>query len=236
MARERWQLEMGARVIEGGRVRFRVWAPAASTVEVEVYPPPEGTIRHPMSRDDDGVWSAKVALPPDTLYRYHLNEEWGYPDPYSRSQPEGVHGPSQVVDPSAFRWSDGGWRGLDPEALVIYECHVGTYTAEGTFDSLIDRLDALRSLGVTALELMPVAEFPGKRNWGYDGVDLFAPSSVYGGPEALRHLVDAAHASGLGGMLEGGYNTLGPDGNYMRMYSQAYLTGAYLTPWESGVR
>ena len=235
MAKERWQLEMGARVIEGGRVRFRVWAPAASAVEVETYPPPEGIVRHPLARDDDGVWSADVALPPDTLYRYHLNEEWGYPDPYSRSQPEGVHGPSQVVDPGAFRWSDGGWRGLDPEALVIYECHVGAYTPEGTFDALIGRLDALRSLGVTALELMPVAEFPGKRNWGYDGVDLFAPSSVYGGPEALRRLVDAAHARCLGVILDVVYNHLGPDGNYLRMYSPDYFTDRYQTPWGDAV-
>ena len=226
-----WQLEMGAQVIDGGRVRFRVWAPAAHTVEVETYPPPEGIDRHPMADEGGGVWSATVEAKPDALYRYRLNEEWGYPDPYSRSQPEGVHGPSQVVDPNAFAWTDGGWRGLDPEALVIYELHVGAYTPEGTFDALIEQLDGLRALGVTALELMPVSEFPGRRNWGYDGVDLFAPSSVYGGPEALRRLVDAAHARGLGVILDAVYNHLGPDGNYLGVYSPHYFTNRYQTPW-----
>ncbi len=226
---------MGARVIEGGRVRFRVPAPAARSVEVELYPPPEGIVRHPMAQERDGVWSAAVDAPPGMLYRYRLNEEWGYPDPYSRGQPEGVHGPSQVIDPGAFEWRDGGWRGLDPESLVIYECHVGAYTPEGTFDALIGRLDALRSLGVTALELMPVAEFPGRRNWGYDGVDLFAPSSVYGGPEALRRLIDAAHARGLGVILDVVYNHLGPDGNYVPRFLPDYFTNRHQTPWGDAV-
>ena len=230
-----WQLEMGAQVIDGGTVRFRVWAPASHVVEVELYPPPEGIVRHAMEREGDGVWSAEISTPPGTLYRYRLNEEWGYPDPYSRSQPEGVHGPSQVVDPLTFRWTDGGWRGLDRESLVIYECHAGAYTPEGTFDALIGQLDELASLGVTALELMPVAEFPGRRNWGYDGVDLFAASSAYGGPEALRRLVDAAHDRGLGVILDVVYNHLGPDGNYLHAFSPDYFTDRYQTPWGDAV-
>ena len=226
---------MGAQVLDGGLVRFRVWAPAARNVEVETYPASEAIVRHPMTRDDDGIWSAVAEALPGTLYRYRLNDEWAYPDPYSRSQPEGVHGPSQVIDPSAFRWTDGEWRGLDPETLVIYECHVGAYTPGGTFDALIDQLDQLHALGITALELMPVAEFPGRRNWGYDGVDLFAPSSVYGGPEGLRRLVDAAHARGLGIILDVVYNHLGPDGNYLHVYSQDYFTNRYQTPWGDAV-
>jgi maltooligosyltrehalose trehalohydrolase len=225
-----WQLEMGARVVGRDRVRFRVWAPNASEVQVEMYPPSGGIERYPMDEEGDGAWNAIVPAPAGTLYRYHLND-WGYPDPCSRSQPEGVHGPSQVVDPNAFTWTDGGWHGVDPEALVIYELHVGAYTNEGTFDALAGELDALRELGVTALELMPIAEFPGKRNWGYDGVNLFAPSSVYGGADALRRLVDAAHARGLGVILDVVYNHLGPDGNYLRAFAADYFTDRYRTPW-----
>ncbi len=234
MTTQRWQLDMGARVIDGDRVRFRVPAPKARLVEVETYPPGEGIVRYPMECSD-GLWSATIEAPAGTLYRYRLDGDWGYPDPHSRSQPEGVHGPSQVVNPAAFRWTDGGWRGLDPEALVIYECHVGTYTPAGTFDALIDQLDALRSLGVTALELMPVAEFPGRRNWGYDGAHLFAPSSVYGGPEALRRLVDAAHAKELGVILDVVYNHLGPDGSYAPIFLTDYFTDRYQTPWGDAV-
>ena len=229
------QAEFGATVIDAGTVRFCVWAPAARKVEVEIYPPPEGIVRHAMAEEGGGVWSGVADGGPGTLYRYRLDEEWGYPDPYSRSQPEGVHGPSQVVDPGAFGWTDNGWPGLDLDKLVIYECHVGVYTPQGTFDALIGQLDALRSLGVTALELMPIAEFPGSRNWGYDGASLFAPSSVYGGHENLRRLVDAAHAHGLGVILDVVYNHLGPDGNYLPTYSPDYFTSRHQTPWGDAV-
>ncbi|MCH8344850.1 MAG: malto-oligosyltrehalose trehalohydrolase, partial [Planctomycetes bacterium] len=229
------QSEFGATVIDAGRVRFRVWAPAARKVEVEIYPPPEGIVRHAMAEEGGGVWSGVADGGPGTLYRYRLDEDWGYPDPYSRSQPEGVHGPSQVVDAGVFRWTDAGWPGLDLETLVIYECHVGVYTPQGTFDALIGQLDALRSLGVTALELMPIAEFPGSRNWGYDGASLFAPSSVYGGHEDMRRLVNAAHARGLGVILDVVYNHLGPDGNYLASYSENYFTSRHQTPWGDAV-
>jgi maltooligosyltrehalose trehalohydrolase len=235
MASQPWQLQMGAQVIDGGRVRFRVWAPVARSVEVELYPWPEGIARHRMEAEGDGVWSATVEAPAGILYRYRLDEQWGFPDPYSRSQPEGVHGPSQVVDPQAFAWGDDGWRGLDPESLAIYELHAGVYTPAGTFDAIIERLDALRDLGVTALELMPVAEFPGRRNWGYDAAHLFAPCSVYGGPEALRRLVDAAHARGLGVVLDAVYNHRAADGDYLPAYSPDYYTDRYSTPWGHAV-
>jgi maltooligosyltrehalose trehalohydrolase len=230
MSSAEWRLEMGARALEDGRVRFRVHAPAARTVEVELYPLGGGIVRREMSRDSDGVWEATLDLQPGALYRYRLDETWGYPDPYSRSQPEGVHGPSQVTDP-AFAWTDAGWPGLDRDGLVIYELHVGAYTPEGTFDAIIPKLDVLRDLGVTALELMPVGEFPGQRNWGYDGAHRFAPESSYGGPVGLRRLVDAAHAHGLGVLLDVVYNHLGPDGDYLQTFAPDVLTDRYETPW-----
>src|ERR1700694_1105100 len=186
-----WELEMGARVLDGGRARFRVFAPVARNVEVETCPCPGGVIdRYPMESDGQGVWRADLDGPAGTLYRYRLDEAWGDPEPYSRSQPEGAHGPSQVVDP-AFAWTDDGWRGLNADALVFYEVHVGTFTREGTCEALIPELDRLRDVGVTAIELMPVCEFPGQRNWGYDGAHRFAPDSSYGGPEGLRRGGDA---------------------------------------------
>ncbi len=229
------QLPLGASVIAGGRVQFRVWAPAATSVEVEVYPREENVERLAMERMDGDVWSAEMAGVAGMFYRYRLNNDWGYPDPYSRSQPEGVHGPSQVIDPAAFAWTDDAWSGLDPNTLVIYECHVGTYTETGTFDALVDRLGDLRELGITALELMPVAEFPGQRNWGYDGASLFAPSGAYGGSEGLRRLVDAAHTHGLGVILDVVYNHVGSDGNYLPRYSPDYFTDRHQTPWGDAV-
>jgi maltooligosyltrehalose trehalohydrolase len=229
-----WQLEMGARVLDGGRVRFCVWAPVAERVEVELYPWPDGNVLYSMTRDGNGIWSAELDSGPGALYRYRVDGEWSYPDPCSRSQPEGVHGPSQVVDPS-FPWTDRDWIGVDRETLAVYELHVGTYTQEGTFDALIGQLDELRDLGITAIELMPVAEFPGRRNWGYDGVDLYAPGSVYGGPEGLRRLVDATHARGLGVILDVVYNHFGPDGNYLGSFSPHYFTDRYKTPWGDAV-
>jgi maltooligosyltrehalose trehalohydrolase len=162
---------------------------------------------------------------------YRLDGGEPRPDPAARFQPAGVHGPSQVVDPGAYDWSDKAWRGVPLEALVIYELHVGTATESGTFDALIGRLDDLRDLGVTAIELMPLADFPGQRNWGYDGVSLFAPARPYGDPDGLKRLVDAAHARGLAVILDVVYNHLGPDGNYLRQFSQAYFTDRHKTPW-----
>ncbi|NIQ29292.1 MAG: malto-oligosyltrehalose trehalohydrolase, partial [Acidobacteria bacterium] len=140
------------------------------------------------------------------------------------------HGPSRVVDPSAFRWSDADWRGIETPDLLIYELHVGTFTPEGSFDAVADRLPYLSELGVTAIELMPVAEFPGRRNWGYDGVHPYAPQSSYGGPEGLRRLVDAAHGEGLAVFLDVVYNHLGPEGNYLAEFGP-YFTSRYGTPW-----
>ena len=167
---------------------------------------------------------------------YHLVVDGGVslPDPCSRSQPEGVRGPSRVVDPGAFAWSDAAWGGLDLRELVIYELHVGTFTRAGTFAGAVERLPELRELGVTAIELMPVATFPGARNWGYDGLYTWAPHPAYGGPEGLAALVDAAHGHGLGVILDVVYNHLGPGSQAMEVFGP-YLTARYATPWGTAV-
>ena len=226
---------LGATVLPGGGACFRVWAPRAGSVEVELYQG-QTPAWFPLQRDADGYFQGEVPTAgPGTRYRYRLDGGQAFPDPASRFQPEGVHGASEIVDPAAYRWADQSWAGLDPDRLAIYELHVGTFSPSGTFEGVVPELPELARLGVTAIELMPVAEFPGRRNWGYDGVDLFAPASVYGGPEALRRLVDAAHQAGLGVLLDVVYNHFGPDGNYLRLYSEDYFTERHHTPWGDAV-
>jgi len=173
-------------------------------------------------------------LAPEATYLFRLdgNEEW--PDPASRSQPHGVHGPSQIVDPAAFRWGGAQWKPLSLRSAVLYELHVGTYTPEGTFDGVIAHLDELADLGVTTIEIMPVAQFPGSRNWGYDGVYIYAPQNSYGGAAGLHRLVDAAHARDLTVILDVVYNHLGPEGNYLGKFGR-YFTTRYRTPWGSAL-
>lgn len=225
-----WSLPIGAQ-ITGRGVRFRVWAPEAEQVAVVVYD--DAPITHALERDDErGYWSAEIAgLAAGTRYAFSINGGDPRPDPASRWQPDGVHAASAVVDPQTFTWHDADWRGVPLDDLIIYELHVGTATEAGTFDALIERLPYFRELGVTALELLPVADFPGCRNWGYDGVDLYAPANCYGGPEGLRRLVDAAHQHGLAILLDVVYNHFGPDGNYLRDFSPYYFTGRHHTPW-----
>jgi len=227
-------LRAGATCLPDGGVRFSVWAPRCASVAVRrVDPAPREPV--PLARKRDGWFEAALeGLGPGARYFYLLDGERDRPDPVSRCQPEGVHGPSEVVDPDAFAWADAGWRGLPPAQMVIYELHVGTFTPEGTFDAVIPRLDRLRELGVTAIELMPVAGFPGRRNWGYDGVNLFAPQASYGGPEGLRRLVDAAHARGLAVVMDVVYNHLGPEGNYLGEFGP-YFTDRYKTPWGDAI-
>jgi len=222
---------------EAGGTRFRVWAPATSQVEVVLF---EADGRpgaaHPLAAEGGGYFSGYIAeVAPGARYMYRLGGGDPRPDPASRFQPDGVHSPSQVIDPGAFRWGDADWRGVPLDDLVIYELHVGTATPEGTYAALADRLDAIRELGVTAIELMPLADFPGQRNWGYDGVALFAPTRAYGTPDDLRRLVDAAHARGLGVILDVVYNHLGPDGNYLREFSPGYFTDRHHTPWGDAI-
>ena len=226
-----WTLPIGAWPDQNG-VRFRVWAASASHVEVVLYDGARETGVFALTPEAGGYFAGHVAgIGPGARYMYRLEAGDPRPDPATRSQPAGVHSVSQVVDPASFVWTDGDWRGIPLEDAVIYELHVGAATEAGTFDALIERLDDLRDLGVTAIELMPVADFPGERGWGYDGVSLFAPAHAYGGPEALRRLVDAAHARGLAVLLDVVYNHLGPDGNYLRQFSQQYFTDRHHTPW-----
>jgi maltooligosyltrehalose trehalohydrolase len=188
----------------------------------------------PLLRDDAGVHSGTVArVPPGTDYSYRLDGGPDRPDPVSRWRPAGVHGPTRIVDPGAFQWTDTGWRGMQTADLVIYELHVGTFSRSGTFDGALERLPMLRDLGVTALEIMPVSEFPGSRNWGYDGVSPYAVQSSYGGPDGLKRLVDAAHRHGLAVLLDVVYNHLGPEGNYLREFGP-YFSDRYRTAWGEG--
>ena len=170
-------------------------------------------------------------LAPGARYGYLVDGRGPFPDPASRYQPEGVHGPSEVVDPTAFAWTDAGWRGVMPADLIIHELHVGTFSPEGTFEGVTRRLAQLVELGVTAIELLPVADFPGSRGWGYDGVDLFAPARCYGRPEDLRRLVDEAHRLGLAVLLDVVYNHFGPDGNYLAQFTADYFSARHRTPW-----
>ncbi|MGH2561728.1 MAG: malto-oligosyltrehalose trehalohydrolase [Thermomicrobiales bacterium] len=219
----------------GGGVHFAVWAPNARLLEVVVETQGRSSI-YPLERGADSIHTGFVrGLDAGARYRYRLDEGQMYPDPYSRFQPEGPHGPSEVVDPSRYFWTDHDWPGITMDGLVIYECHVGTYTEAGTFEALRRELPELRRLGVHAIELMPVAEFPGCRNWGYDGVDLFTPTCNYGSPGDLRDLVNAAHREGLGVILDVVYNHLGPDGNYLRAFSDDYFTDRHQTPWGDAI-
>lgn len=227
---------LGAVPLGGGRVAFRVWAPRAGRVRVRV-----GGRLHDLE-PSEGAWEGEVAAEPGERYVYVLGEGDERPDPCSRFQPDGIRGPSAVVDPSRFAWTDDGWEGLELAELVIYELHPGTFTSEGTFDAVIPHLRGLRELGVTAVELMPVATFPGERGWGYDGLYAFAPHPAYGGPDGLARLVDAAHAEGLGVLLDVVYNHVGPGSEAISAFGP-YFTDRFETPWgqamnfaETGVR
>jgi maltooligosyltrehalose trehalohydrolase len=225
------RLPIGAEPQPGG-VHFRVWAPAASEAAVEF----DGAV-HALAAEPGGYFSALVpGAGAGTRYRFRLDRrDPALPDPASRSQPDGPHGSSEVIDATAFAWSDGDWRGPDLERLVIYEFHVGTFTAEGTWDAAARHLPALAELGVTCVEMMPVAEFPGRFGWGYDGVDLFAPTRLYGRPDDLRRFVDGAHRLGLGVILDVVYNHFGPDANYLRLFSESYFTQHATTEWGEAI-
>jgi len=218
---------LGAHPDLSGRSTFMVWAPYAHTVDVHIVHPEERL--EPMIRAEDGHWSATLdRCPPGTRYLYRLNGSTDRPDPASRRQPRGVHGPSEICRPVAPNL--GSWRGLPLEEYILYEVHTGTFTREGTLDAIISELPRLSALGITAIELMPIAEFPGDRNWGYDGVYPFAVEHSYGGIDALRRLVQACHELGLAVVLDVVYNHLGPEGNYLGEFGP-YFTDRYRTPW-----
>ena len=191
---------------------------------------------HPLSPLPDGSFTGVFDdVRPGDRYWYRLDRKGPFPDPASRCQPDGVHGPSLVVDPAAFPWSSQSWTGIGLRDLVIYELHVGTFTPEGTFAGVLERLPYLVDLGITAIELMPIADFAGSRNWGYDGVALFAPARCYGTPDDLRRLVDAAHCAGLAVLLDVVYNHFGPDGAYASVFSPYYFSERHHTPWGAGI-
>ncbi|MDG3005615.1 malto-oligosyltrehalose trehalohydrolase [Paludisphaera mucosa] len=229
----RRRLPVGAEVHDGG-VHFRVWAAKRGAVEVIVEGPDARRIA--LEPEADGYFSGfATGLGAGTRYRYRLDGEGPFPDPVSRSQPDGVHGPSEVVDPSRFAWTDARWMGVELRGQVLYELHLGTFTAEGTWDAAVERLPRLVELGVTTVELMPVAEFAGEFGWGYDGVDLFAPHHPYGTPDAMRRFVDRAHALGLGVILDVVYNHFGPDGTYHTTFSEDYLHHERASGWGASI-
>jgi malto-oligosyltrehalose trehalohydrolase len=228
-------MPFGAEVLTAGRVRFSLWAPAAQHIELCLE---DGTATTMLPLEPTGngwfqlITSAACA---GSRYYYRINGDRGVPDPASRFQPDDVHGASEVVDPHAFIWQDSGWRGRPWETAVIYELHVGSFTPQGTFAAIKARLDHLLELGITALELMPVADFPGRWNWGYDGALPFAPDSRYGRPEDLKDLIQTAHSKGLMVFLDVVYNHFGPEGNYLHLYAPPFFTERHHTPWGAAI-
>lgn len=217
-----------------GGTRFRLWAPSARQVELGVGRGGREEFL-PLARQADGWYEGEADVGPGTRYRFRIDSGLVVPDPASRFQPDDVHGPSELIDPHAWQWTDGDWRGRPWEEAVLYELHVGSFTPEGTYAGVQRKLDHLKSLGVTAIELMPLADFPGRRNWGYDGVLPFAPDSRYGRPEELKALVQAAHQQGLMVFLDVVYNHFGPEGNYLSAYAAPFFTERHHTPWGAAI-
>jgi len=225
------RLPVGVEVIGADTVHARVWAPAAREISIVL----DGR-EVPLRAETDGYFSVQAEGKAGARYGFRVNNsERLYPDPASRFQPEGPHGLSEIVDPGAFTWSDGGWIGVSLAGQVLYELHTGTFTQPGTWTAATAELEELARLGITVIELMPVAEFDGRFGWGYDGVDLFAPSHLYGRPDDLRAFVNRAHSVGIGVILDVVYNHLGPVGNYLRMFSEAYFTDRYENEWGDAI-
>jgi maltooligosyltrehalose trehalohydrolase len=222
---------IGAEYLGDGRTHFRVWAPASR--EVLVVSDGRSVA---LAAEGDGYFSGAAALGPGSRYQFQLADgDRLYPDPASRFQPDGPHGASEVIDPAAFAWSDVGWPGAQLEGQIVYEIHAGTFTREGTWTAAARELPELARIGITMVEIMPVADFDGRFGWGYDGVDLFAPTRLYGRPDDLRDFVDRAHAAGIAVLLDVVYNHLGPSGNYLRAFSPAYFTDKYENEWGDAI-
>ena len=225
--------EAGPRLTPDGAF-FRVWAPSAQSVLLVLEDRAQPEVL--LEAEDGGFFSAAVpGLKAGSMYRFRLDDRGPFPDPCSRFQPQGPHGPSMLIDPHSHAWKDQSWRGVCAHGQVMYEMHIGTFTREGTFDAAIAELRELKALGITLLEVMPVAEFPGRWNWGYDGVDLFAPFHGYGDYDGFKRFVDAAHRAGLGVILDVVYNHLGPDGNYLACFSPDYFTDRYENEWGKAI-
>jgi maltooligosyltrehalose trehalohydrolase len=230
---------IGAEIISKNETHFRVWAPKANMLDVVLEPSSERSAErtfHPLTQERDGYFSGTVTCGVGARYRFRLNRSENFhPDPASRFQPDGPHGSSYVVDPFAFKWTDANWRGVKLAGQVIYEFHVGTFTPEGTWRAAAEKLELLKSDGITTLEMMPISDFPGRFGWGYDGVDMFAPAHLYGTPDDLRALIDRAHALGLGVILDVVYNHFGPDGNYLGVYSDDYINRQRGNEWGDSI-
>lgn len=225
------RLPVGAEPQPSRGVHFRVWAPTRRTVEV-MLSDGDGVAPYELDREGNGYFSGLVLnAAPDMLYRYRLDGKNSYPDPASRFQPDGPHGPSQIIDSDGFGWTDGNWRGIGPAGQIVYELHIGTFTREGTWNAATVELESLAQLGVTVMEVMPVADFSGAFGWGYDGVDLYAPTRLYGTPDDFRRFVDRAHGIGLAVVLDVVYNHFGPDGAYFKEFSDDYFTDRYENEW-----
>ena len=233
--KRRHRMPFGVERQANGALRFRLWAPAAHRVDLCLETATKETLL-PMEKEEDGWFSLLTArAEPGALYRYRIDGDQRVPDPASRFQPRDVHGPSQVIEPEAWEWTDADWRGRPWEEAVIYELHVGSFTEIGTFAGVKQHLAELAELGITAIEFMPVADFPGRRNWGYDGVLPFAPDSRYGRPEDLKDLVQSAHARGIMVFLDVVYNHFGPEGNYLHLYAPQFFTDRHHTPWGAAI-
>src|ERR1700681_4432229 len=230
---------IGAELIGANETHFRVWAPKAQRVDLVLEDSAERNANrtfHPLACEDGGYFSGVAQAAAGSLYRFRVNNaEHFHPDPASRFQPHGPHGPSQIVDPTRFQWTDSEWPGVKMKGQIIYEMHIGTFTPEGTWRSAAEQLAELKRIGMSVVEVMPIADFPGKFGWGYDGVDLFAPTRLYGIPDDLRYFVNRAHSIGLAVILDVVYNHFGPDGNYLGVYSDDYLQRGSTTDWGDSV-
>jgi maltooligosyltrehalose trehalohydrolase len=226
------EMPFGAEICDDATVRFRLWAPRASSVALQLKIPDRAL---PMSRLSEGWFELVTKAGAGTQYSFKIDDTQLVPDPASRLQPSGVHGPSEVIDPFVYEWQDANWKGRPWDEAVIYEVHVGTFSPEGNFAGVEAKLGHLADLGVSAVELMPLASFPGERNWGYDGVLPFAPANCYGRPEGLKRLIDAAHAKHLMVFLDVVYNHFGPEGNYLGLYAPDFFTQRHHTPWGQAI-
>ncbi|HLY63804.1 MAG TPA: malto-oligosyltrehalose trehalohydrolase [Terriglobia bacterium] len=228
---------IGAEPRAGGGVDFRVWAPAAKNVQVCLEGGPGSPATIAMTAGDDGYFSCFIdSAGPSSSYRFQLDDQPNLlPDPASRFQPNGPHGASEVIDPYSFQWTDSGWPGITPLGQILYEMHIGTFTKEGTWKASSEQLKELASAGITVIEVMPIADFPGRFGWGYDGVNLFAPTWLYGRPDDLQSFIDEAHATGLGVILDVVYNHFGPDGNYITNFSPYYFNSKSTTDWGQAI-
>jgi maltooligosyltrehalose trehalohydrolase len=233
--KRRHSMPFGAERLENGSIRFRLWAPAARKIELCLIGSNASKQLPTEARENGWFELVTDAAKPGTLYRFRVDGTKEVPDPASRFQPHDVHGASEVIDPNAFEWHDNEWRGRPWKDAVIYELHVGAFTPEGTFSSALNRLDYLADLGITAIELMPVADFPGRRNWGYDGVFPFAPDSTYGRPDDLKRFIQRAHERGMMLLLDVVYNHFGPEGNYLNAYAPQFFTDRHHTPWGKAI-